>query len=357
MPRRAYLLLLVCWLLFAPATAGAIDWKIGRTPDVFRTHPDSITTRVGGWMDASYEDNDSPGSARSINVNHLNIFLDTRYGEEWQVFVEAEFEHESDLIGFPLEREYELEQGYVRYRLGDALEVRLGQFNTPFGYWTPVHWTIVMETIRPPLHEQERITPEQQQGLGLIGRWFPRDPAPTDLEIRYAAYTSYGNSSSLLQESKTDGWSLGGDLRLGIREEHFAGVSYFQRQRELPKDRSERSIAFYGQTQLTSTLLLRAEYVRQQRDSNTVPELSRDINIAYAKLRWRFHSRFYLNYRFNWGDDDSTGIAFQRRVNTFTLGYQPKPWLRLKAEYSDHDFDDAPRRDFRYWGLSIGTLF
>ncbi len=79
--------------------------------------------------------------------------------------------------------------------------------------------------------------------------------------------------------------------------------------------------------------------------------------IAYAKLRWRFHSRFYLNYRFNWGDDDSTGIAFQRRVNTFTLGYQPKPWLRLKAEYSDHDFDDAPRRDFRYWGLSIGTLF
>jgi hypothetical protein len=45
-----------------------------------------------------------------------------------------------------------------------------------------------------------------------------------------------------------------------------------------------------------------------------------------------------------------------QRVHTFTLGYQPLPPLRIKAEYSSNSFDRR-RRDFNFWGISVGYVF
>ncbi len=354
---RSVACLAVVALALLAFDAAAVGWELGRKPEVFKPDEDVVTTRVGGWLDASYEDNDLDTSTSSVNANHVNVFFDTRYRDTWQFFFEAEFEYETDLVGFEEEREYEVEQAYVRYRWADALEARVGVFNIPFGFWTPIHWTILMDTIRPPMHESQRLTPEQQYGFGLSGRWFPGELLGREAELSYAAHVGYGNDSDFLKESESDGWSAGADLRLSFQEDQFLGVSYYQRQHELSRDRTERSFVLYGQATLPGNLLARGEYVRQLRDQNARPSFSRHMNVAYAKLRWRFHPKAYLNYRFNWGDDDSAGTTLQRNVHTWTLGFQPRPWLRLKLEYADHDFRDSGREDFRYWGVSVGSLF
>jgi hypothetical protein len=347
--------LLLC--LSAPARA-ADRFRIGRGPEVFSPDEDVWTTRIGGWFDASYEDNDLSDSTRSINLNHFNVFLDTRYRDTWQVFFEGEYEYESDLVEYLEEREWEVEQAYVRYRRSDALRLRVGRFNTPFGIWTPIHWSILMDTIRAPLHEGLRITPEQQNGFELAGHWLPENLIGGRLELRYSLFAGYGSNGELLKSTDSSGWSGGADFRVLVREDRFLGASYYQQQRDLePSDRSERNFVLYGQVALPANLLLRAEYVKQLRDRHARPNYPRDIDITYVKLRWHFDPRAYLNYRFNWGDDDTGPTNTVRRIHTWTLGIQPRPWLKLKFEYADHDFRDDVREDFSYWGASIGATF
>jgi hypothetical protein len=317
-----------------------------------------LATRIGGWLDASYEDSDLDGTTRSINLNHLNLFVDTRYRQRWQLFFEAEFEYETALGGFEEEREYEIEQLYVRYRHSEAAQLRVGQFNMAFGFWTPVHWTILMDTIQPPLHDGLRLTPEQQNGVELSGHFLPDLGADRDAELRYSLYAGYGRDSAPLDESGTDGLSLGGDLRLTVDDAWFLGASAYQQERDLDfDDRTERSLILYGQAILPARLLLRGEYVHQRRERDRRTRLARDIDIAYAKLRWDLDERVYLNYRFNWGDDDTGDDTQKHYVHSFTLGYQPIDQLWLKLEYADHELRSGPRRDFKYWGISLGYLF
>jgi hypothetical protein len=335
-------------------------WRVGRTPDVFRG--DGPATRVGGWIDASYQDNDV--DSESINVNHLNFFFDTRVGRTWQAFVEVEFENEPGVRGFEDEREYEVEQAYGRFAASDAATLRLGKFNTPFGYWTPLHWSILMDTITEPIHEGTRVTPEQQVGVELAGRWVLAGDRLSESEVSYALYAGYGDDVELFEASETDGVSFGGDLRLRLQETNLFGVSLYQQTRELedPVDeRRERSIMLYGEWHPDllplHPLTLRFEVFRSLRSGDLPPGVSRRINIGYVKARWDLTPRLYLNYRYNYGDDEGEGLSDERHTHTVTLGFRPTPSLRVKLEYAGNEFRASTRRDFHYWGLSVGALF
>jgi hypothetical protein len=335
-------------------------WSIGTGPEVFRPAERVLTTRVGGWFDASYEDNDLSDSTRSLNLNHANVFLDTRYTERWQLFAEFEFEHESDLGGYEAESEYEVEQLYGRYRWSDALGLRAGVFNTPFGIWTPLHWTILMDTIQAPLHEGLRVIPEQQSGLELAGQRLLQGLPGHDAELHYSVFVGYVNQTALFDASDTDGTSVGADLRLVVDDAWLLGASIYRQERDLARDRVERSLALYAQAPLGSRLRVRTEYVHQARDRHTRPGFARDVDLAYAELRWQLPWTAYLNYRFNWGDDDSEEEkrpTQKHYIHSFTLGFEPREGLRLKLEYADHELRHGPRRSFRYWGASIGYLF
>lgn len=357
-------LVLACTIALAPAPSRAQSpdpaptWALGFDADIFHESRAPLVTRIGGWIDASYEDSDLGGTTRSINVNHANVFADTRFRERWQLFVEGEFEYETALGGFEEEREYEIEQIYGAYRPSDRWRLRLGKFNTPFGFWTPVHWAILMDTIQPPLYEGLRLTPEQQQGFEIRGRSFPSWIEGHDLELRYLAFAGYGSGSALLDESGTDGLSFGADLRATLDGTDFAGVSVYQQDRQLAFDRRERSLVLYGQTELLPSLLLRGEYVHQIRERAPVPApIARRADLAYVKLRWSPIERTYLNYRFDWGDDDTGGATSKHYVHTWTLGVEPLDGLRLKLEYATHELRQGTRPDFQYWGVSLGYLF
>ena len=92
----------------APESDGS-PWVFGCSAAIFQQSGNRVATRIAGWTDASYRDNGLPGHGASLNLDRANLFLDTRF-RVWQLFVEAEFEHETTHTGFEREREIELEQ-------------------------------------------------------------------------------------------------------------------------------------------------------------------------------------------------------------------------------------------------------
>ncbi len=334
--------------------ARAGGWRVGRTPGVFRQ--DGLATRVGGWLDASYQDSDV--RSESLNLNHLNLYFDTRLGNRWQAFLEVEFENEPEVRGFEGEREYEVEQLYGRWMASDGFGVRVGNFNTPFGIWTPLHWSILMDTITEPIHEGTRVTPEQQVGVELAGRVFLRDWIENEAELSYSLYSGYGDDTAVFGDQETEGPSLGADLRLRYSSSLF-GLSLYQQRREQEglEERSERSVMLYGEWRPLDPLTLRSEIFRQLRDQNVREGVSRRINIGYVAARWEFTDRIYLAYRYNYGDDEGEDVSDERHTHTVTFGLRPRPWLRLKLEYARTEFLHTDRRDFHYGGISIGIPF
>jgi len=338
----------------SPDSSGT-GWTVGRTPDVFRS--EGLATRIGGWLDASYQDNDI--ESESINLNHFNVFLDTRLGNRWQAFLEVEFENEPGVRGFEEEREYEVEQAYGRWIASDTFGIRVGQFNTPFGIWTPLHWSILMDTITEPIHEGTRVTPEQQVGVEVAGRLFLPRWLETGTELSYSVYSGYGDHTELFEQQGTDGPSIGTDLRLRFDEGSLIGLSLYQQRREQEnaRDRAERSVMLYGEWHPLTRLTLRSEIFRQFRDRHVGSGLSRRINIGYVAARWDLTPRTYFHYRYGYGDDEGEGASDERHTHTVTFGFRPSSSVRLKLEYAANEFRDTDRRDFHYWGVSVGILF
>jgi len=349
-------LLAILWLAATPA--GAEDWRVGLGPDVFNEPGAGPATRIGGWFDASYEDSDEQHAAGGFN--HVNVFVDTRW-RSLQAFAEGEYERETDLAGYPDEHQLELEQAYLRWRPSEAFGVRAGRFNTPFGWWVPIHWSILMDSVTPPLHVGKEVVPEQQTGLELAGRVFPRSLLGLDSELGWSLFAGYGAES--LGEDRNHGLSFGGDLHLRLAERYLLGVSLYQQHNGTLDDRRERSGVVYGEARLPCDLTFRSEYVASRRslvrDAGVTTALARDADSVYASLRWDAHRFAYLAYRFGYGEDDDEE-AFttdERAVHTVTLGLLPHPDVRVKLEYNHNELRGGARSDFDHWVVSVGYLF
>jgi hypothetical protein len=346
---------LFCTLLVifctAASAAGAQGWRVGLGPDVLSKPREGPATRVGGWLEASYEDNDEEPSAGGFN--HMNLFADTRW-RSLQAFVEGEYEHELDLSGYEKEHHVELEQAFLRWQANDTLSLRAGRFNTPFGWWVPIHWSILMDSVTPPLYVGAEVVPEQQIGLELAGRHFPRDVVGPDSELGWSLFAGYGNRGL---DQPSHGISAGGDLRLRFTQRFLLGGSAYRQENAEFENRTEYTGVLYGEAELPFSLTLRSEYVFSHRD--TVAELARNADSVYASLRWDAHRLLYLAYRYGYGDqdDDEALTTYQRDIHTLTLGILPRPDVRVKLEYNhNHLSGDAPP-SFDHWAVSVGYLF
>ena len=198
-----------------------------------------------------------PGSAGGLN--HVNAFVDTRW-QSFQAFVEGEYERETDLAGYAEEHQVELEQAYLRWQPSEAFGVRAGRFNTPFGWWVPIHWSILMDSVTPPLYVGKEVVPEQQIGLDFAGRLFPRKLLGPDAEIGWSLFAGYGHDG--LDQDRTRGLSFGGDLHTRFAGRYQLGVSAYQQKNPELDDRDELSGVLYGEARLPFDLTLRSEYVR-----------------------------------------------------------------------------------------------
>jgi len=313
-----------------------------------------LRLRLGGWADASYQNDDRSSDEVSHTLDHANLYLDFRVDERWQLFFEGEYEHEADLEGRRDEREWEVEQLYGEYRHSDALQLRLGRLSTPFGHWTPIHWSILVDTIEPPIHEKNRLVPEQQIGGRLHGTLFADAWLGVESEIDYSLFGGYAAEG--FDAGNADGATLGSDAALRVAHDYRLGVSLYTQRNGEENDRRENNVMLYGDVQLPFGFFARSEYLRQRRDDRTRPEQVRDIDVVYAKLRWDFRNDAYLNYRFEFGEDDRFGPTVDHTVHRVTLGYRPIPRIRLKAEWARHIYEGQVE-NYHFWGLSAGIFF
>ena len=365
-PARAAALFVTLPFLVGLAAVGRADdpgttpsdaprWVVGRTLGVFQDAGDAIATRVGLWLDGSYVDNDrQPGS---VDLNHVNVLLDTRWRQQWQLFLEMEYEHEVDRGGGEDGEAFEIEQVFLRFAPFDALSLRLGRFNTPAGIWLPVHWSILQDTIQKPPHAAKELLPEQQVGLELAGRWFPGYLGDLDVQVDYSLYVGAGGNA--IDQDDVEGVSFGADLRLLLAERYLVGASAYWQKNDDEGDRSEQNFMLYAEAKLPANLLFRTEYLHQRRGQSNGRPFDRNLDVVYAKLRWDALPWLYTNYRVSFGDEDGEdgGPTAEQLVNTLTLGIRPHPIALVKLEYSSHEFSGGGREDFNFWGVSLGLRF
>jgi len=347
--------LAVALVSLAPAARAELPrFVFGRSPSLFQDHPDDVATRVGLWLDSSWVDNDRERG--SVDLNHVNLQVDSRW-RNLQGFVEAEYEHEAGRDGGEEEEEVELEQAYLRYRHSDAFSVRVGRFNTPAGIWLPIHWSILMDTIEKPPVAAEYLLPEQQVGLELAGALFPSWLEPLDGQLDYALFVGAGGER--IGQGDVVGATGGGDLRLRLRERYLVGAAIYGQKNDTAEQRAELDLLLYGEATLPFSLTFRSEFLHQRRERPGDAPWARTLDVGYAKLRWDFARWFYANYRVSYGDEDDGdgGRTNRQLVNTFTLGVQPTPAVRVKLEYSIHDRSRHGSEDFRFWGASLGVRF
>jgi len=214
-----------------------------------------------------------------------------------------------------------------------------------------------MDSVQPPLHVGDEITPEQQRGLAVVGNWYAASVESSVSRVRYSGYLGYGGHASGFRQSESEQWSAGADLRMMFERGGFAGVSYYQQRLGTENQRSQRSFSVYAELPLAHRVALLGEYVVQLRDPVAGRDQVQHVDLTYTALRWQFAPRFDLSYRFNWGDDATQVSGARRYAHTLTLGFEPTPSLRFKLEYADHDFRGSSRSRFQYWAASIGGLF
>ena len=269
--------------------------------------------------------------------------------------MEGEYEHQLSLDGYPGEEQAELEQGYLRWQATDALSLRAGRFNTPFGWWVPIHWSVLMDSATPPMYVGNELIPEQQLGLELAGRHFPGNVAGLDSEVGWSLFGGYG--SQILGHDHSDGLSIGGDLRLRLAERFLLGASAYRQKNSQLDDHSELNSVLYGEARLPWALTLRSEYVFTHRDP--VGQLARNAESLYASLRWDAHRLLYLAYRFGYGDQDDTQTlrTGERAIHTITLGILPLPDVKVKLEYNHNELWNGAGSDFDHWVVSLGYSF
>jgi hypothetical protein len=356
LPGTPSLLAALLWL--AASGAAAEEWRIGVGPDVFQEPGEAPATRIGGWLEASYEDSDAQRDVGGLN--HVNLFADTRW-RSFQAFIEGEYERETDLAGYEGEHQFELEQAYLSWKPSESFGVRAGRFNTPFGWWVPIHWSILMDSVTPPLYVGKEVVPEQQIGLDLGGRIFPHELLGPDAEVGWSLFSGYGAEG--LDQDRTQGFTFGGDLHTRFAARYQLGVSaYHQKNRELD-DRDETSGVVYGEVLVPFDLTLRTEYVRSWRErvrvAGVATALSRDAESIYAAVRWDAHRYVYFAYRYGYGDDDDEERfrTDERSIHTLTIGILPHRSVRVKLEYNHNELIDSARPDFNHWVLSVGWLF
>lgn len=96
-----------------------------------------------------------------------------------------------------------IERAYIQWQRYPLLNVRVGQWLTPFGIWNVDHGAPVLITVTQPDFQLTEAFPSRQTGIEFTGE------APVgDLELVYSAYLSNGRTRGLVD--LTDDKALGG---------------------------------------------------------------------------------------------------------------------------------------------------
>lgn len=96
--------------------------------------------------DASYSDSDETGATNSFAFGGLDLFIDQKISDNTTAFAEIVFENDGDAFVLDVERLW------IGRKINDQLNVSMGRFHTPIGYWNRSyhHGALLFDTISRP---------------------------------------------------------------------------------------------------------------------------------------------------------------------------------------------------------------
>ncbi len=313
-------------MLFAGPSYGedSVEEKSEQSGGYFKNH-----LKIGGWFDILLLDQ-GRGYDDFFNLHHFYVTFNLSINDAFSLFTEMEYANVPELNGYGSEKEFEIERAYLEYKTDQSFRLRLGKFHTPAGIWKPTHWSVLVDTITLPIMEQNDYIPTSSVGVELFGRRFYGQS-----EFNYSFLASIGTGDDL-GESNANAEAFGGDFRYIFRERYTMGVSLYNFQDVEGQNGSVNGILAYADVNLPNwRLLWRTEFLTLTRSETP------DIKAFYTKLKYQINRRLYLNYRFDRADDENIEPKGDEQIiQTLTVGFWPKNFLRFKLEYADHKFEN-----------------
>lgn len=308
--------------------------------------------RIYGWMDMgvnkAWVGNQNalsiilPTKALNFAVGNINLYFDFQPSERWSSLVEVRFTNLPDGTvdisnptmpnvrntgasdyGAPIPWSQTkfggliLERAYIQYRFDDLLQVRVGQFLTPFGIWNVDHGMPTLIALGLPVFMVQALFPPVQIGIEAVG-----NTRAGDWDLGYMVYVSNGRTP--YQVDPTDDKMYGG--RVYARTSHpwrlqlgLSGLTGRFSQKQLMV------------TSFTPTVFTETETVAF-REVDLGADLSLDVG------------RFRLRSEFSWGQGiyeegkrppDAWGppgakVANNVLVDWYLLTAYQLPWLNLE---------------------------
>jgi hypothetical protein len=116
-------------------------------------------------------------SYSKMAVGNLNMYLSKQLDKKWSVLTEVRFHYApNSKVGDPSDSErsvnmggIEIERAHVDYQHHQLLNVRAGQWLTPYGIWNVDHGTPTLIAIARPYSVGDQLFPERQTGLLIFG--------------------------------------------------------------------------------------------------------------------------------------------------------------------------------------------
>lgn len=334
------------WLLLIFLFVGHRLWaQTVASEDLVLDEP-SFAWQWGGWLGASYADNDLAGADDHFDLNQAYLFGDLRFAEKWQVFGEGSFEQDVNAFG-EQDRETKLERLFVNYKKDRGLQFRLGRFNTRSGIVKPLHWDITLDTVQPPVMESNDYVPAKSNGLEVWGTRLGRSGV-----WHYSLSLSHSDDEIDPREPILEARAFGADLSYQRPSVFRVGgsLSFYAD----PADRGRNVLVllpYFEWWIVPQKLLWRTEAMVLN------PSSGDSLDSLYTKLKWQVNDQIYLNYRFDNGHDLRIGPDVRHRVNSLTLAYWPHNQWRWKAEVARHDVERDLLPAFTQWSIWTGYVF
>ncbi len=312
----------IFFLLFMPLTANA--YELGHGLEFGRY------MSIGGYFSSKYQ---NAQDAKEYMIDDVAFLAYGRLSSRFSYLVELEATKfwVRDFANDTTQKNmhFHIERAYIDYNHNDTLNLKVGKFITPIGYWNLNPITVLKDTTSNPKLATE-IYPKFTTGIMAYGY------LPFDESMEYSAFFQQTKDlDANYNNIQTDDY-YGFELK---KRFDFFVVGANMGEYEV----DEEHIKYFGASfkYEASAVQLLGEYAHLIYNPITNSKDEHDKYAYYLQGRYKINSKHYLVGRYEKFKDSFHGI--DETIKLVGYNYRPIYPVSLKCEYQLHDNDEQNR--------------
>jgi len=305
---------------------------------------DEATLKVRAWVDLEYK-YDFVDNSNTFDQHHFYLIFDSNITDKLRAYAEVEYEHAGDTTEGGL---IKLDRAWGSYTFKDFFGIKFGKYLIPYGVWNLEHWAPLTSTASIPIAFDNKYIPINSTGVQLFGNLFL-----PNVTVSYALYINNGKGAQPDRTDDNQNKAWGADLRATFFENYQFGISYWSGKNGKSSDRKEQivnaSIKLNPSITRIFSLDIIGEFQYQLGDVKFIT--------YYAQPGMRFGD-FGMYFRYDMTErDEKRGNSDKHRAVTGAINYLPIPYVRIKAEFTDHKYWDTSTSNEKVLIISTSILF